>query len=156
MTTVLERLATGADRVFDRLRHPDAFSVREDEAVHGDLGALRGYPYALLVTYRRDGRGVPTPVWFALDPARGVAYVKTRHDAGKTRRLRQEPSVLFAGCTARGRPRTRPFRATGRILEGAEWGPAEDALAESYGLGRRLSEVTLGGGVMPAYLEIRP
>ena len=41
--------------------------------------------------------------------------------------------------------------ATGRILEPHEWGPAADALA-----GRRLSELTLGGVVEPAYFEIRP
>lgn len=142
-----------ADRVFDRLRHPDAFTIGRSEAPTGDLRPLNGFSYALLVTYGRSGP-VPTPVWFALDEA-GAVYIKTREDSGKIKRVRRHPEVLLAGSSARGRPRTAPIRGVGRVLERDEWEPAETALAAAYGLGRRVSEALLGEEDAAAYLEIR-
>ena len=150
-----ERLSIGADRLFDRLRHPDALAVRSDDGEAGDFGVLEGFPYAVLVTYRRNGDAVPTPVWFALD-ASGSVFVKTRHEAGKVKRVRQCSDVLLAGSTARGRPRTSLIRGHARVLDRDGWGRAEAALSGSYGLGRRVSEAMLGGADVPAYLEIRP
>ncbi|MEA3055637.1 MAG: hypothetical protein QOD30_1069, partial [Actinomycetota bacterium] len=98
-----ERLARASDRLFDRLRARAAFTVTEDTAVDGDLDSVRGSTYALLVTFRRNGDPLPTPVWCAVDDA-GIAYVKTARHAGKLKRLRNDDRALLAPATARGKP----------------------------------------------------
>ena len=57
--------------------------------------------YLNLATYRRDGRSVETPVWFA---AEGKSlWVFTAGDSGKVKRLRNSPRARVAACDARGR-----------------------------------------------------
>lgn len=155
MATALRRLAWWADRAFDRGRHAAAFEVSEDSAVDGDLRSLRGHPYALLITFRRDGSAVPSPVWFAID-GDGRAFVKTAEDVGKVRRIRRDGRVLMAPATARGKPVGPALRGRARVLPPEEWPDAERTLAASYGLSRRLSERLLGGAAPAAYLEITP
>jgi PPOX class probable F420-dependent enzyme len=152
----VERLGRLGDRVFDRLRHEAAFTVTDEAAIDGDFGALRGHSYVLLVTFRRNGEAVPSPVWFALDAA-GSVLVKTRHDAGKVKRVRVDSRVLVAPCNQRGKPLGPAIRATGGLLAAEEWRRAEALLAAAYGLGRKLSDGMLGGpDEASAYLEITP
>jgi hypothetical protein len=92
----------------------------------------------LLVSYRRDGTPVPTPVWAAL--ADGALYVRSERSSGKVKRLRRDPRLLVAPCTVRGRPLGPPLEASGRVLDGEEEHAAEQALARRYGLGRELFE----------------
>jgi PPOX class probable F420-dependent enzyme len=151
-----ERLVRCSDRIFDRLRDARAFTLTEDDAADGDLDALRGSTYALLLTFRRNGDAVPSPVWFGLDDA-GRAYLKTWHGAGKVKRLRNDARAVVAPCTSRGKPTGAALRATGRIVSESEWGHAEAALAAAYGAGRMLSERLLGGGQdMDVYVELTP
>ena len=152
----MERLGRLGDRIFDGLRHDAAFAVTEEAAIDGDFGALVGASYVLLVTFRRNGEAVPSPVWFVVDGA-GAVVVKTRHDAGKVKRLRVDSRVLVAPCNQRGKPLGPAVRATGRLLAVEEWRRAEAALAAAYGLGRKLSDGLLGGPEeASAYLEITP
>jgi PPOX class probable F420-dependent enzyme len=58
-------------------------------------------PYLSLVTFRRDGREVATPVWFA--EVGGRLYAYTLRDAGKLKRLRHNPRVRVAECTFAGK-----------------------------------------------------
>ena len=154
--TVLERFARFSDRLFDRVRDRRAFTLSDDIAVDGNLEPLRGQEYAVLVTFRRDGEAVPSPVWFGIDDA-GRAYVKTRGDVGKVKRLRNDSRVLMAPSNMRGKPTGPPIRATARLLPEDEWAHAEATLAAAYGTGRKLSERVLGGpDSMAAYIEITP
>ena len=107
----------------------------------------------MLVTFRRSGEPVPTPVWFGLHDGR--MYVESLADAGKVKRLRRDGRVRVAPCTARGKP-TGPFaEGGGRILSAAEEHIAESALDRHYGLRRRVY-VRLGArlGVRSMYLEL--
>lgn len=111
--------------------------------------------HSLLVTFRRDGRGVPTPVWAA--PAGERLYVRTVRRSGKVVRLRRDPRVLLAPCTARGRPLGAPFEASARVLDPEEEQAAERALGDAYGLGRALFEWSVDAiRVDMCYLEIVP
>ena len=65
------------------------------------LGPLRGHRVGLLTTYRRDGRGVDTPVGIQWDGER--AYFTTRAKTWKVRRLARNPQARVAPCTRRGR-----------------------------------------------------
>lgn len=96
--------------------------------------------YVLLTTFRRDGRTVATPVWFAPlpdDPA--TLAVVTEREAGKVKRLRHTSRCTLAPCDVRGRPHGDAIEAEGRITEDpAEIAAANRALAQRYGWQWRL------------------
>ena len=60
-----------------------------------------GKRYLSLETFRANGIGVRTPVWFAED-ATHTLFVYSRADAGKVKRVRRNGSVRIAACTMRG------------------------------------------------------
>lgn len=151
----LERLARAGDRLFDRFRHHAAFDLTEATAVDGHLASLQGHDYAVLVTFRRNGEPVPSPVWFGVDRV-GRAYVKTAEDVGKVKRIHGNNRVLIAPCTARGKPTGPAVRATARLLPPERWGQAEAALTAAYGIGRGISERFLTSTGPVTYLEISP
>ena len=99
--------------------------------------------YVLLTTFRRDGRFVPTPVWVA-PSGDGRLVLVTEDTAGKVKRVRREPRVLLAPCSARGKPSGRPVEATAELLPEAEVAAVERALAGKYGLQFRVLEVVEG------------
>jgi PPOX class probable F420-dependent enzyme len=72
------------------------------------LAAFDGKRYLSLETYRKSGKGVRTPVWFAVEPTNAPApnprklYVFTATDSGKAKRIRQKGVVKIAPCDARG------------------------------------------------------
>jgi PPOX class probable F420-dependent enzyme len=111
--------------------------------------------HSLLVTFRRDGAPVATPVWAA--PAGGRVYVRSVRGSGKVRRLRRDPRALVAPCTPRGTPLGPPSEATARVLGAESEALAERALREHYGAGRALFEWLMDAmRVDMCYLEITP
>jgi PPOX class probable F420-dependent enzyme len=126
-----------------------------DAARTGSVAEVARAKRTLLVTYRRDGTPVPTPVWAA--EAGGVFYVRTERAAGKLKRLRNDPRMLIAPCTVRGEPLGAPLEAGGRMLAAEDERRAERALADRYGFGRWLFEATMDlMRVDMCYLEITP
>lgn len=62
--------------------------------------------YLSLESYRKTGKAVRTPVWFAAapdDPEGPVIYVYSTADSGKAKRIRREGTVKIALCDSRGR-----------------------------------------------------
>ncbi len=142
---------------YDRMRDPASQAAAQGEAtVHG-FDALRGHKYCLLVTYRRSGEPVPTPVWFSLDEA-GRLYLRTPISAWKVKRVRANPRVTVAPATARGKPLGPLAQGSARVLEQAsERDRAERTVQANYGLGRRVFEALFASrGEATAYLEITP
>ena len=82
---------------------------------------------ALLTTYKRDGTTVATPVTIAVDGDR--AYVRTWDSAWKAKRMRNNPAVLVAPSTVRGRVTGATIGARSRLLEGEEAKHAARAIA---------------------------
>jgi uncharacterized protein len=150
-----ERRLALQNRFYDAIRHRTAGRIAERKAVAGGFERLRGHKYCLLVTFKRTGEAVPTPVWFGLDDA-GRLYVRTGRDVAKVRRIRNDPRVLVAPCTLRGKPLGDPVEGTARVVEPDEEGHAEDSLARNYGLGRRLYEGMGDAVADAAYLEVAP
>jgi PPOX class probable F420-dependent enzyme len=105
-----------------------AFKVRAEDAMSGGLADLKGSQPALLVTFRRNGKLVPSPVWLAVDSA-GRGYLSTENTSGKVKRIRNHPEVLVAASTMRGRPKGPVLKAQARVLPKDEWARAEDTLA---------------------------
>jgi PPOX class probable F420-dependent enzyme len=151
-----QRLVKLTDRVYDRVRHPDAYRAARGEAPARDFDALRGHKYCLLVSFRRSGDPVPTPVWFGLD-GEGRLYVRSEAGAGKVKRIQAGGRVLVGPASARGRPAGPLAQGTARVLSADEEERAERALQANYGLGRRVYEGFSGPlGVKTVYLEVTP
>ena len=72
------------------------------------FGALRFKRYLSLETYRKNGKGVRTPVWFVVAPARGdtaaepTIYVYTTADSGKAQRIRNRGAARIAAAAHLG------------------------------------------------------
>jgi PPOX class probable F420-dependent enzyme len=86
-----------------------------------------------LTTFRRDGRPVPTPVWFALDGPHGLVVV-TEPGAAKLKRLRNDPRVRLTPCTTRGRvaPDAPTTDGTAQQLDEAGTERAHRLIADRY------------------------
>ena len=84
----------------------------------------------LLVTYKRDGTPVGTPVSIAVEGDR--AFVRTWDTAWKYRRIRNNPEVEVSPSTPRGRPTGPPLRARARVLDDEESAHAERLLDRKH------------------------
>jgi len=58
-------------------------------------------PYISLLSYKRDGSSVETPVWAA--PLDGKLVVFTLRDSFKVKRIRRHPNVRVARCSMSGK-----------------------------------------------------
>jgi uncharacterized protein len=142
-------------RFYDLLRHPAARAAAREEVTVRGFSGLEGHKYCLLVTYKRSGEPVPTPVWFGL--SEGSVYVRTEADAAKVARIRRNPSVRIAPCTVRGRPLGPPAEGLARVLDAPDQARAEAALQANYGRGRWAYEgVADALRVKALYLGIAP
>ena len=91
---------------------------------------IAGQKYISLKTFRKNGVGVATPVWFGEEGDK--LYVMTRSDIGKTKRIRSNPQVRVAPCTIRGAVTGAEFAATARILPVEDHGRARKAINRKY------------------------
>lgn len=90
------------------------------DGLMGRVGNLSNGKYISLETFRRDGSGVRTPVWFAADPEDvSVLYVYTVASSGKARRLRRSERARIAPCDARGRVRGDWIEVRAEIVTGS-------------------------------------
>jgi PPOX class probable F420-dependent enzyme len=96
--------------------------------------AIHDQKYISLTTFRKNGAGVATPVWFG--EADGKLYVMTRSDMGKTKRIRNNSRVKVAPCTIRGKVTGPEFAATARILSPEDHQRARQALNRKYWMAR--------------------
>ena len=79
-----------------------------------DLEALFPGRFLSVTSFKRDGTGVATPVWFDSDGER--LFALTDLHSAKVRRMRREPRVLVASCRADGKLRGKPFPAYAEVL----------------------------------------
>src|SRR3954447_16898093 len=81
------------------------------------LDALRRGKYVSVTTFRRDGTGVPTPVWYAVSDSELVFW--TSSGSGKVKRIRNGGRVQVAVCNARGQvaPGAATHEGTARLLD---------------------------------------
>jgi uncharacterized protein len=93
---------------------------------------LRGHKYIDLVTFRKTGVPVHTPVWFA--EGDGRLYIFTNPKAGKLKRIRNNPHVEIAPSTMRGKPRGPYVPAVARVAPDQK--AAREAIRHKYWLAR--------------------
>jgi hypothetical protein len=94
--------------------------------------AARVFPgrYLSITSYKRDGTGVATPVWFVQQD--GSLLVETDAASGKVKRIGRNPAVRVATCTASGRLRGGQVDAVAELLPGSEVSGAERLIARKY------------------------
>lgn len=95
---------------------------------------LAGQKYISLTTFKKDGTGVRTPLWFAEND--GKLYVMTRNDSWKYKRIRNNQNVKVAPSTIRGTLTGPEFSAKARILPPQEWKAAHKLIQRKYWLAR--------------------
>ena len=105
-----------------------------------ELAQFSNRKYLNLVTYRRSGAAVPTPLWFVEEG--GVLYVRTPAGSGKVKRLRNNPRVRVAPSDGRGNPKGAWIEGRARIVvDGAEAVRANRLVYRKYGWRKRLIEL---------------
>ena len=105
------------------------------------IGQFAKAKYLNLETFRKTGVGVRTPVWFAQDASPGafspdagsVFYIYSTPDAGKVKRIRNNPRVRVAPCDMRGNLRGAWVDAQALICEGGEAAHGQELLRCKYG-----------------------
>ena len=95
---------------------------------------IHGQKYICLITFRRTGDPVSTPLWFAEKDDK--LYVKTRRDSGKCKRIRNNPRVRVAPCTISGKVTGPEFEAYARILPEENSVGARSVIEKKYWLAR--------------------
>ena len=92
--------------------------------------------YISLTTYRKDGTGVATPVWHALDG--GDLVIISDADAWKVKRIRNNPHVVVTVCNVRGKiaPGAPSAEGTARILDDAGTQNGRALVARKYVMSR--------------------
>ncbi len=101
--------------------------------------------YLALTSFKRDGTGVTTPVWFVVDE--GQLLVLTASRSFKVKRIRRNPAVTIAPCTASGRLRGEPIPARAQLLPPSELPRVEQLLRRKYRVDRIL--------ILPIYRAVQ-
>lgn len=119
---------------------------------------LEGQDYLNLESFRRDGTGVRTPVWFA--EHQGVLYIYTLADAYKVKRIRRNPDVRVIACDFRGTPRPGAVwqDATAHIEDAAGDQLGHRLLNQKYGWKKQIGDLFSAGLLRRkrAVISIRP
>jgi uncharacterized protein len=79
-----------------------------------DLQALLPGRYLSVTSFKRDGTGVATPLWFVSDGGR--LFALTDAHSAKVARIRRNPQVLIAPCRVSGKLRGEPVPAHAEVL----------------------------------------
>src|ERR1700756_1284089 len=85
------------------------------------FASLQGRKYLNIETFRKNGQGVRTPVWFAgelEDDAPEKLYVYSTADSGKAKRIRNNARVRVAPSDARGKLLGEWVEARAEIVTG--------------------------------------
>ena len=96
-----------------------------------DLEALFPGRFLSVTSFKRDGTGVATPVWFVSDGTRLFAF--TDLHSPKVWRIRRNPRVLIASCRPGGKLRREPLPARAEVLTATpELERVRELLTERY------------------------
>jgi PPOX class probable F420-dependent enzyme len=105
-------------------------AVRRSSVPDPKLAQFGGQNYISLETFKKNGQGVKTPVWFVLH--QNAFYVYTEADSWKVKRIRNNRRVRVAVCNIRGGIKGPWLDATASIIEGDERLVADKLLDRKY------------------------
>jgi uncharacterized protein len=102
-----------------------------------DMDALFPGRYLSITSFKRDGTGVATPVWFVSDGERLFAF--TDLHSWKIKRIRRNPQVIVASCWPWGKHRREPAPARAEVLTAtADLERVRQLLLAHYGISYRV------------------
>jgi len=102
------------------------------------FAAFSGKKYLNLETFKKNGDGVKTPVWFAADPTASLdssgakIYAYTIGVSGKVKRVRNNPRVKIAPCDMRGNLLGEWVEARAEIINGEDAAHGMQLLNKKY------------------------
>jgi uncharacterized protein len=94
--------------------------------------------YLNMETYRKTGKPVATPVWFAEE--NGTLYIYSLANAGKVKRIRNNPQVRIVPCDVRGKPKGEWVEVKARILDERGAALGHRLLNQKYGWMKRIGD----------------
>jgi PPOX class probable F420-dependent enzyme len=118
------------------------------------LAQFDGQNYLSLETFKKNGQGVKTPVWFVLH--NNAFYVYTEADSWKVKRIRNNPRVRVAVCNMRGVIKGPWLDATASPVEGDERLAADQLLDRKYFLKKIFNFLTRIKRHTRAMIKIEP
>ncbi len=97
------------------------------------LASFENAKYINLTTFRKNGKAVPTAVWFVVH--NNLLYIGTGGQTGKAKRIRANGRAQVAPSDARGNAQRDLVPAVGRQVNDANMtGTIQAALRKKYGL----------------------
>jgi PPOX class probable F420-dependent enzyme len=119
------------------------------------FSTLATHEFINLITYRKSGVAVSTPVWFV--QSQDTLYVMTGHNAGKVKRIRHTPQIHIEPCDRTGNTLGERMPAQARITEPSEHAHINQLLNRKYGLMKRMFDIMAifnGGTKNRAFIAI--
>jgi PPOX class probable F420-dependent enzyme len=142
--------------LMERGRHSKAEQAAQEPPAATDLKGLQGARQALVVTFKRSGEAVPTPVNCAISDDNKV-YFRSEPQMAKVKRIESNPRVLVGPCSARGKPRGPLAEGSARVLRADESQRAYELVRGNWSPAMWPSEMAMDRlGVSVVYIEIRP
>jgi PPOX class probable F420-dependent enzyme len=84
----------------------------------------------LLITFKRDGTPVPTPVCHVVE--NGIVYATTPEAASKVKRIRNNATVTIGACTMSGKSTGSTYAARARLVSDEEIEHAQKLKKSDY------------------------
>lgn len=95
------------------------------------LSQISKSKYINIETYKKDGTGVRTPIWFII--YQGLIFFRTDAKSGKVKRIRNNPHVRIAPCDIRGNVRGNWYDGKVRFADSAESTIVYSMVNKKYG-----------------------
>jgi hypothetical protein len=95
-----------------------------------------------LETYKKNGRGVRSPVWIVEDG--GLFYVRTDPTSWKAKRIRKNPRVRLAPSDMRGNVKGEWVDGEAHFIEGPEAARITELFKKKYGVSMKFSDFFSG------------
>ena len=116
---------------------------------------LNGHKYIRVITYKKTGKEVATPVWFVFN--KSVINIMTFEKAGKAKRIKNNPQVTLCPCTARGQSLGQNFKAHASFVAESEEKEINTLMKKKYGIIYRfLRSIAKIRGVKYKFIELIP
>ena len=100
------------------------------------LAMFKDQKYICLETFKKNGQGVKTPVWFVIHD--GIIYVTTMDSSWKVRRLKNTPSVRIVPSSFKGKPKRQWIDGQAFFGNDSELKLAMSLRNKKYGLWARV------------------
>lgn len=131
-------------------------ATSDPQTIPASFAPLEREQFLALTTFRKNGQGIPTTVWFAF--ADGALVVVTGPESGKVKRIRNHSRVTLTPSDRTGHTHGASIEGTARIVtaDSPEGQAAEAALSKKYGLQRKLIRAAMHRQDASVYLLVTP